>query len=163
MGSTSNMLGSNGAYYLCLPETPKYNKKIDGNIGNSSYIYNTLLDLSGYHDSIMINTSTPGFHQALCAVCQVTYRSNAIMLPGTIYCPSGWTREYQGYIMAQILGKKRTQFSCVDKNPDIQEKTTELIRVLTSLNFVESKCTAVSCMATNYVKYAEMACVVCSK
>ena len=39
-------------------------------------------------------------HDIPCAVCLATIRSTQIMMPGTYECPSGWMREYYGYLMS---------------------------------------------------------------
>ena len=36
----------------------------------------------------------------LCALCQVYGRTSKIMIPCRYECPSGWRREYYGYLMA---------------------------------------------------------------
>ena len=52
-----------------------------------------------------------------CALCQVYGCTNKIMIPSHYECPSGWRREYYGYLMAgHRTHKSGTQFTCVDKN-----------------------------------------------
>ena len=52
-----------------------------------------------------------------CALCQVYGRSNKIMIPSHYECPSGWTREYYGYLMAGAYNHKAaTQYTCVDES-----------------------------------------------
>ena len=54
---------------------------------------------------------------APCALCQVNGRTNKIMIPSRYECPSGWRREYYGYLMAGHHGHKpATQFTCVDES-----------------------------------------------
>ena len=36
------------------------------------------------------------------------------MMPAKYTCPSGWTREYFGYLMSECNNHYRSQFSCVD-------------------------------------------------
>ena len=39
------------------------------------------------------------------------------MIPSHYECPSGWTREYYGYLMAGYHGHKAaTQFTCIDRS-----------------------------------------------
>lgn len=167
MVSTSNLRGSTGAKYLCLHDTPSQspNKKVDVNSQHVQNIYSTLVDRSGVHDNFQTNISiTPGFHQAFCSVCQVTYRYDVIMMPGTTACPAGWTREYAGYISGQMKFKRRTEFLCLDEQPDTKRDPLRLDRALTTLNFVESKCWGRPCpTGADYIQYAELACVVCSR
>jgi len=109
-----------GSYYnnhgtaaepLCLPPDPQY-----------------LLYQSGYQNFALIygaeyetHANSP-LNQAHnrnipCALCQVFGRTNKIMIPSHYECPSGWTREYYGYLMAGHVGHNTaTQFTCIDKS-----------------------------------------------
>ena len=51
-----------------------------------------------------------------CAVCHVTEHSALYMVPAKYTCPSGWTREYYGYLMAELKAAdhQRTQYTCLD-------------------------------------------------
>ena len=50
-----------------------------------------------------------------CALCQVNGRTNKIIIPSRYECPSGWRREYYGYLMAgHYTHKAATQFTCID-------------------------------------------------
>uniref|UniRef100_A0A1X7UZT3 Uncharacterized protein n=1 Tax=Amphimedon queenslandica TaxID=400682 RepID=A0A1X7UZT3_AMPQE len=41
------------------------------------------------------------------------------MIPGKMYCPSGWSFEYNGYLMAEYLDHARSaQCAYVDGNPE---------------------------------------------
>ena len=52
-----------------------------------------------------------------CALCQVNGHTNNIMIPSRYECPSGWRREYYGYLMAgHHTHKAATQFTCIDKS-----------------------------------------------
>ena len=60
-----------------------------------------------------------------CAVYQTSVRENLMMIPAKAYCPSGWIREYYGYLMTEYKGNRakswihsRTMFECVDKDPE---------------------------------------------
>ena len=48
------------------------------------------------------------------AVCYVPTRNALYMIPAKYTCPSGWTREYFGYLMSERHSHHRSQFSCVD-------------------------------------------------
>ena len=51
-----------------------------------------------------------------CAVCRVALRGSMIMIPARMTCPSGWTREYFGYLMSTRHDLRRTEFICFDRN-----------------------------------------------
>ena len=59
------------------------------------------------------------YHDVPCAVCRVTLRGTMIMMPARMMCPSGWTREYNGYLMSARWDQKRTEFICLDRNPEV--------------------------------------------
>ena len=40
-------------------------------------------------------------HDVPCAVCYTAERGDKIMIPAKITCPPSWTREYNGYLMAE--------------------------------------------------------------
>ena len=54
------------------------------------------------------NTDVP------CAVCHVSKRTAVHMVPAKYTCPTGWTREYYGYLMGQSYNYHRIQFVCAD-------------------------------------------------
>ena len=67
------------------------------------------------------STFGPLYHSyiryAPCALCQVNGHTNKIMIPSRYECPSGWRREYYGYLMAGHHGHEAaTQFTCMDKS-----------------------------------------------
>ena len=49
-----------------------------------------------------------------CAVCYVPSRSALLMQPGRTSCPSGWVKEYSGYLMSEHYNHHQSTFSCVD-------------------------------------------------
>ena len=56
-------------------------------------------------------------HNVPCALCEVTGRTNKILIPSLYECPSGWRREYYGYLMSGPYDQKGgTQYTCVDKS-----------------------------------------------
>ena len=95
---------------LCLPPDPQY-----------------LLYKAGYQNWVELfgaeyeTHNTPLDHSydrnVPCALCQVCGRTNKIMIPSHYECPSGWRREYYGYLMAGHHDyKAATQFTCIDKS-----------------------------------------------
>ena len=107
MAGTHYTLQGGGGNYLCLPNEPNYNILNTKSKGSVSYLYGTEYEhpIVGVHD-----------HGAPCAVCYVSGSSVKEMIPATTTCPSGWTREYYGYIMSGHYSHKgRTEFLCIDK------------------------------------------------
>lgn len=135
---------------------------------STNSIHAAFLDASRPEDSKLFGNAISGLQYALCSLCEVTNRNNVLMIPARNECPDEtWTKEYDGYLMAQKEGKKKTEFVCVDKSPDklvnSVEKTRTSFRTLTLLNFVETKCHALPCRGSGYEEQKEMTCVVCTK
>ena len=86
-----------GSNPVCLPLDPNFLTQISGNqlralIFGAEYETSTnrYSYLHGRHD-----------HDVPCAVCHVRYRSAVYMVPAKYTCPTGWTREYYGYLMSE--------------------------------------------------------------
>ena len=95
---------------LCLPHDPQYLKFQPGYqnwvslYGAEYQTHHTPLDHS--HD-----------RNVPCALCQAYGRISKIMIPSHYECPSGWTRECYGYLMAGYYDHKAaTQFTCIDRS-----------------------------------------------
>jgi hypothetical protein len=108
-GSDHNQPGG-GASYLCLPKVPEYVSTT------------TLSDLSSYmygaeyqsYSQISLNHD----HNVPCAVCD-TSKERKLMIPAKTTCPTSWTREYYGYLMADRYNHARNAvYECVDSNPE---------------------------------------------
>jgi hypothetical protein len=97
-----------------------------------------------------------------CAVCHVSTRSTQIMVPGTYQCPSGWTPEYSGWLMAGHHGHKgRNMFTCIDKDAEVVpgQGANNNGNIF---YHVEADCgTGIPCPPYDHRK--EMSCVVCTK
>ena len=99
-----------GSNPQCLPLDPNFLKEISGGQGRARMYgaeYQTRTDSNSHH------LHGRDDHDVPCAVCYVTQRSTVYMLPAKYTCPSGWTREYYGYLMAQNH-HHRSQYTCVD-------------------------------------------------
>ena len=101
------------------------------------------------------NTDVP------CAVCYVAQRSTVYMLPAKYTCPTGWTREYYGYLMAEYHGgSHRSQFTCVDVAlkpvPGSAANQNGLL-----FHFTEGRCGSLPCPL--YDESRELSCAVCTK
>ena len=99
--------GGGGADYLCMPPDPQYNLRYQSGVRGHSYLYGTEYEypLEGAHN-----------HNVPCAVCLAATRETVLMLPGKTTCPTSWTREYEGYLMAAHYQHSRTTYTCVDRS-----------------------------------------------
>ena len=96
---------------LCLPPEPKYLQYQSGYQGYAR-LY------GAEYETVSPSPLDHSYQRNVpCALCEVTGRTNKIMIPSRYECPSGWRREYYGYLMAGYLGHKAaTQYTCVDKS-----------------------------------------------
>ena len=146
-----------GSNYLCLPKNPIYEKTVNG-LQGSSYIYGTEYEVSSQPN---IFPSKVHDHDAPCAVCHAESRGSHVMIPARNVCPTGWTLEYKGYLMAEHHGHKgRTQYICVDGEPSSTLGTHANLNGAL-LYFIEGVCGSLPCGP--YVGGYELTCVVCTK
>ena len=99
-----------GANNLCLPKDPQYSKNGVPSSSSFSYLYGSEYQstLVGTHD-----------HNVPCTVCYVATRASTLMIPAHTTCPTSWTKEYQGYLMAERHNHARSAvYECVDQGAE---------------------------------------------
>ena len=94
-----------------------------------------------------------------CAVCYTGAQVTVMMIPVKIHCPSGWTVEYTGYLMSEGSSDTRSNYECVDHDPQSVPGLGGL-NVMSFLSHVEPVCSG-SCPP--YYAERELTCVVCSR
>ena len=155
VGSSHSGHTGGGGEYICLPNNPKYDKYKDG-YQSGSYICRTEYEVNGFspfknnlHD-----------HDAPCAVCYVQSRATQLMISARNDCPSGWTEEYHGYLMAAHSSHKHsTNFLCSDGEAGFVYGS-HANRDGALLYLVEGDCGSLPCLP--YVDGRELTCVVCT-
>ncbi len=155
-GTFYNELGG-GANYLCMPNNPDYilPQRTTGIVNGFAFVHGGEYQhpIRGTH-----NYNVP------CAVCYTSTRETVLMIPAKAYCPSGWTREYYGYLMTEYGGvhhtSGRTMFECVDRNP---EAVPGSYRNEDGVLFyhVEASCNGLPCPPYDQTK--ELNCAVCTR
>ena len=143
-----------GANYLCLPNDPSYLQYRSGTQSLRDYLYGTEYETLDRPVSAFNNHNVP------CAVCYVSTRGTVLMIPVKTTCPSSWTQEYNGYLMAERFTHHRSTHECVDQNPEsvpggVGSQDEALFY------HVEATCTAIACPP--YTAGRELACTVCTK
>ena len=156
-GSDHRDTTGGGANYLCMPHTPQYGEYQPGVQGRSP-IYGT--EYQTYAGS-PIGLSHDQ-HNVPCAVCYVSMRGTALMLPARMECPTSWTLEYSGYLMSAYKASNhyRTMFECVDSNPDTipgSSANTDGAQFW----HTEATCNGLPCGP--YDPQKELTCAVCTK
>ena len=148
-----------GSNPQCLPLDPNFLKSISGNQHWRGLMYGAEYETatdSNSHVHGRQNTDVP------CAVCHVSNRTAVYMVPAKYTCPTGWTREYYGYLMTSHYGSgRRTQYTCVDTafKPAIGSALTSHNGLL--FYFVEGRCGSLPCPP--YDNNRELSCGVCTK
>ena len=113
-----------------------------------------VIRLPGQKGANSHNTDVP------CAVCYVPTRNALYMIPAKCTCPSGWTREYFGYLMSERNNHHQSQFSCVDHSltPVIGSSQDHYGFLFYT---VEGVCGPLPCPP--YSRDKELSCAVCTK
>ena len=138
----------------CLPSDPNFYKTVSG-AQTYGYIFGAEYEET---NSLIANSHNTGVP---CAVCYVPTRNVLYMLPAKYTCPSGWTREYFGYLMSERYNHQRSQFSCVDYSlKPVSGSATENHNGFLFYT-VEGVCGSLPCPPYNRNK--ELSCAVCTK
>ena len=140
------------ANYLCMPNDPEYSLPYAPGVRDHSYVYG-----AEYEEPLVPGRNQ---HNAPCAVCNVPTKSTVIMIPAKTTCPSGWTREYYGYLMSERITERRTMYECVDIS---MESIPGSQNHIDGGHFwhVEAHCNGMACPP--YDSEKELTCAVCSK
>ena len=156
-GTWHNQRGG-GANYLCLPEQPQYSTYTAGVQNGRAYLYGAEYQTTGGDNGPLRSFHD---HNVPCAVCYTSTRETVVMIPARLTCPSSWTREYYGYLMADYHGHHRTMFECVDISP--QSVPGSIANTDGALFYhTEVKCNhGIPCPP--YDEQKEVTCVVCTK
>ena len=152
-GSNWNQ-GGGGSNPQCLPLDPDFLVPIGG-FEYRAEIFGAIYEAA--HTSSTSPAYNRHFRGAPCAVCYVTQRTTVFMVPGKYTCPSGWTREYYGYLMAEHRTHGRSQYTCVDN----ALKTGSKLSNGMVFHFVEGRCGSLPCPP--YDNSKELSCAVCTK
>ena len=153
VGGTAYSLQGGASNQVCLPEDPQYYDLFRSGFQGHSIMYG-----SEYEQPLSSNAATQD--NVPCAVCLVTTRQQVLMIPARYTCPSGWTREYNGYLMSERVSNHRSTFICVDAN-QIPIPYTRVHNLATDLYHVEADCSNLPCGP--YSSEKELSCVVCTK
>jgi hypothetical protein len=92
------------------------------------------------------------------------------MQPGSTHCPGGWANEYSGYIMSSPSATRRSEYVCVDTEPEASADSDATDNNAASprqyaaqLAPVEISMDATGNTIEDYTEYNELMCAVCAK
>ena len=142
------------ANYICLPDNPEYYSS------TKKATYAALVYGSEYA-TWASPLNNLGNHNVPCAVCYAA-RNAMIMVPAKITCPSQWTREYNGYLMAAYYGHASPKnFVCVDINAQPVRGEAHGTNGALFYHARVGNCHGLDCPPYNTKK--DLACVVCTR
>ena len=102
-----------GTNHVCLTNNP-IDDKFQSGWQSTAALYRAEYETSFLGQNNLHNYDAP------CAVCYVRSRGSQMMIPGTNQCPSGWTREYYGYLMTSHYNHAhQSEFVCVDVDAEV--------------------------------------------
>ena len=152
-GGSSYSESGGGANYLCLPKDPQYST--NGVPPNSlfSYLYGS------EYENTLISTHD---HNVPCTVCYVATRTTTLMIPAHTTCPTSWTKEYQGYLMAEYYKHARSAvYECVDEGAESVAGSVANTNGALFYHVVATCGKGLPCPP--YVRTKTITCVVCTK
>ena len=102
-----------------------------------------------------------------CALCYISTRVTAVMIPAKTSCPTNWTAEYTGYLISMTAAYTHyhSTYECVDKAPECVDKAVPGLGAGISDNHwiyhVEPHWSGLPCPPYDAEK--ELTCVACSR
>ena len=147
----------NGANYLCLTKTPEYLEYATGATDANGLIYGAEYQSGVVGQPIrdVDNGDIP------CGVCHVR-RAAVLMIPGRYTCPSGWIREYYGYLVSGRSNERKHMYECVDVSLAVITGGGSYTNGSTFYH-VEPRCDRGGISCSTYSDGRELTCAVCSK
>ena len=144
---------------FCMPETPQY-LSMDTAATHASTLHGLEFETFG-------DPSTTPFrnlleHNMPCAVCHTDTKLAVFTIPAQYSCLSGWSLEYNGYLMSeyQQVDRLRKDTICVDRDaeaiPGLQADTDGAVVYL-----MKASCNGLPCPPYN--SDMVLPCAVCSK
>ena len=137
---------------FCMPGDPSYKHLVD-RVDRSK----TLLDNIQYKTDNMFSRINEA--SVPCAVCQSEIRSVALLQPGKMTCPEGWTKEYGGYLMADEYNNDPRSAICIDEAPEAAGNSNDRDCGLTSAMY--ASCGGLRCPP--YDPNGLITCTLCTK
>ncbi|XP_066265544.1 short-chain collagen C4-like isoform X2 [Branchiostoma lanceolatum] len=157
-GGTASGDTGGGANYQCLPTNPQWGRYQNGVHRYSAYMFGAEYRLG---TNVPFGSTSLDAHDVPCAVCYVPTRGSKLMIPARKTCPTGWTEEYDGYLMAgSYTHASVKEYVCVDYSPETVQGG-QANQASARFYPVEARCGSLPC--PSYVEGRELTCVVCTK
>ena len=144
------------ANLICLPDDPEYSTY---GSGTSNYVPLRGAEYRAASGQPFVSDTG---HNIPCAVCYASTRDTVLMIPAKLTCPTNWTTEYTGYLMAAYhVYNGRTLFECIDSTPQSIPGLDRYDNDNALYYHVEATCNSLSCPPYDTEK--EVTCVVCTR
>ncbi|XP_035695695.1 short-chain collagen C4-like [Branchiostoma floridae] len=147
--------------FQCLPMDPIYARTAPNEQSTRGLMY-PVQYMGSWPNNAAYTASVN--HDVPCAVCRAR-RSTHITVPARNVCPSGWTLEYKGFLLAAYQHSSsydRSQYICVDELFETVPSTGSSVYAA-QLFPAEGKCTSGGGLPCSpYIEGYELTCAVCS-
>lgn len=152
-----------GSNFLCLSDSPDFSGVATTDESAKGKLLGQELVLDTADTSSPLPVQYDG-SVIQCAVCRCETATNIFTYPADVTCPSGWNREYGGYLGAAptdvSVGSRN--YVCLDSlGGDSGYKTVGTANGDGKVGIVEAQCGGNLC--DFYTDNAELSCSVCSK
>lgn len=144
-----------GANMVCLTAEPRYHQYNDGN-QNGALLYGVMYALNLPSYGHVRSRGVP------CSLC-LTHSANTLMAPGRSDCPSDWTAQYSGYLVAAYHSyTSKLNWECLNEKPEADSRGSSSSG--TYLYQTEIECGSIRCrnQEDRYAQDRELTCAVCS-
>nr|BAE93510.1 regeneration-upregulated protein 3 [Enchytraeus japonensis] len=117
-------VGGSGSNFLCMHKDPKFVNPIPGLQSTSGHLVGVEFDIYSQFNGLFKTDNVPDGNllnkDMLCAVCQVAYASDQLMIPGRPDCNgTGYQFQYKGFLVSEdSLPRGRSQYVCLDEAPE---------------------------------------------
>lgn len=157
VGGSDYLHRGDSSEYICLPKNPQY-------LSTVTPRFQAFLHGTEYESWNRVFPGTTHDYNAPCAVCKVR-KQKTLMIPARVSCPSGWYREYYGYLMTSYYGHNRSgTYKCVHGRPDVipnsAANTNGALFYFVQLRACNR---GLPCGANRYIPGRATTCVVCSR
>jgi len=154
--------GTAGSDFICLHGTPQWGDVVRAlsNSASMSGVEYTFRNDDPF-SKVNVGGQNLGNHNMPCSACHVTTRSHQLMIPGRKSCPSGWTMEYWGYLVASSYAHQGGSYQCLDQAPESAIGGAHAQSYLQYVYAAEIHCGGLPC--SPFFEGYEISCVVCSK
>ena len=143
--------------FLCLPEEPQWGYT-GPHVPHFSTVYGTEYQVP--ESGNPFNTQNLYDREIPCVLCQAERRFSHAVLPATVTCPAGWTKEYGGYMMAMYYNHQGPRSAvCMDNDPEklpggIGNSDQSMVYL------IQTKCGSLPCST---YRDKELTCTVCTQ